>query len=352
MSIEAIKSFLTDPTRVIKLESIQSYKNISVVPLVTRNNHIIEFETLLNGEKGGFAFIQEQESESVSQLEAVNNGTVPILIPFMQTIKGGKQDRTVFEPILVPASISEKLVFEIPSKCVEQSRWGYRNEVRRAARDVQKKFSSSRMKVSPSSSRRTLGAKYHGLSEQGEMWSSLSSLRTQMNIGGNVARSNSHLEMMKSKEKEIKNYAKEFKLIPGQTGAALFINGILIGMELYGNDSFKDFFEDIINAFALEALIRKTKENFKGISEQDAQNQVLSQFNINNIEFTTRKGVGLGDIVEFKTNDMKWVGISLVHDGKLVHFYMVAETALNKNNNRTRRTSQVRTSGLNRGLIR
>jgi hypothetical protein len=346
-----MKNLLVDPTRVLKLESIQSHENMVVIPLILDDIQVIEFDTLLKGEKEGFAFIQEKESEQVAQLEAVNNGLVPILIPFLQTISGGRQDRTVFEPILVPAQTSEKASFNIPSKCVEQSRWHYRNNVRNAPRAEQKRFLVSKMRVSPSSSKRALSAKYMQLSEQSEMWGSIGAMRSSLNIPRNVAPDNSHIEMAKHKEKEIEYYKNSFELLPGQTGVALLINGNLIGIEIYGNPgAFRDYFEEIINAYALESLIRKKDKPVDNMTDQEAQNEFLGKFNIDEMEFTTRKGVGLGEIVEFRTLDTKWTGISLTHENKIAHFYLVAETALPRNRapGSEERSNRIRTSGLNR----
>ncbi|MBD3229655.1 MAG: hypothetical protein GF329_15850 [Candidatus Lokiarchaeota archaeon] len=355
MSLEVIKSYLTDPTRFLNLDSIQSYKNMVVVPLVTNEEQTIEFRTLLKGEKEGFAYIKEQESETVAQLEAVNKGSVPVLIPFMQTISGGKQDRTVFEPILIPSAEAENntVVISIPSKCVERSRWAYR--ARNAPDNVKRQFLSSELKVSPSSSRRALSAKYRQVSEQSEMWDSIDQMRSSLNISNNVARSNSHIEMAKHKEKDIKDYAQHFTQVPGQTGLGLLINGKLVGIELYGNaNSFNDFFDEIINSYALEALIRKDKEKNE-ISENEAYNQILGKFNIDEMEFMTRKGIGLGEIIEFKSKNMNWVGISLTHQNKICHLYIVAETALPGSSagpESRQQESRVRTSGLNRRFRR
>lgn len=351
MSIETIKNVLIDPTRILKLESIQSHENMVVIPLILDDTQVIEFDTLLRGEKEGFAFIQEKESEQVAQLEAVNNGLVPILIPFLQTISGGRQDRTVFEPILVPAQTSEKVSFNIPSKCVEQSRWHYRNNVRNKSRAEQKRFLVSKMRVSPSSSQRTLSAKYMRLSEQSEMWGSIGAMRSSLNIPRNVAPGNSHIEMAKHREKDIEDYKNSFELLSGQTGVALLINGKLIGIEIYGNPgAFEDYFEEIINAYALESLIRKKGKSLANLTNQKAQNEFLGKFSIENMEFTTRKGVGLGEIVEFRTLDTKWTGIGLVHESKIAHFYLVAETALprNRSSGSPERSNRIRTSGLSR----
>jgi len=43
------------------------------------------------------------------------------------------------------------------------------------------------------------------------------------------------------------------------------------------------------------------------------------------LKFTTRKGIGLGEVVEFESEDKKWRGNTLVHENSLVQFYIVSK---------------------------
>ena len=43
------------------------------------------------------------------------------------------------------------------------------------------------------------------------------------------------------------------------------------------------------------------------------------------LNFTTRKGIGLGEVVEFESKDKKWRGNTLIHENSLVQFYIVSK---------------------------
>ncbi|MFW9866909.1 MAG: hypothetical protein ACFFEN_12510 [Candidatus Thorarchaeota archaeon] len=43
------------------------------------------------------------------------------------------------------------------------------------------------------------------------------------------------------------------------------------------------------------------------------------------LKYTSRDGVGLGKVVDFNSDNNKWRGITLVHDGNIVQFYLVSK---------------------------
>ena len=43
------------------------------------------------------------------------------------------------------------------------------------------------------------------------------------------------------------------------------------------------------------------------------------------LKFNDRKGVGLGQVIEFHSEDNKWRGITLAHEGTMAQFYFVSK---------------------------
>jgi len=81
--------------------------------------------------------------------------------------------------------------------------------------------------------------------------------------------------------------------------------------------------KDILKAFSIEALRFKDKPKVNDISDfHDVFLKLLRELSL---EYSTRKGVGIGNVVEFTSKDNKWRGITLVHKENLVQFYLVSK---------------------------
>ncbi|MHA1478630.1 MAG: ARPP-1 family domain-containing protein, partial [Promethearchaeota archaeon] len=105
---------------------------------------------------------------------------------------------------------------------------------------------------------------------------------------------------------------------------ATFINGEFIGIEFYANAQvWEKMNKDILKAFAIESLRFKDKE-FNEKSELN-EAQLIKALQSLKLKFTTRKGIGLGEVVEFESQDKKWRGNTLVHENSLVQFYIVSK---------------------------
>ncbi len=75
--------------------------------------------------------------------------------------------------------------------------------------------------------------------------------------------------------------------------------------------------------FSIEALRFKDKPAKNGIIEyHDELIKILGKIYL---QFSSRKGIGLGNVVEFTSNDNKWRGITLVLDSTTVQFYLVSK---------------------------
>jgi hypothetical protein len=232
----------------------------------------------------------------------------------------GKQDRTIWEPILLAAggkqnisgankgSIEQK--YTIPAKCVEQSRWNYRKG---------KGFKSSSTRLHPN-------VAYEAISSagQGSVWNEIQAYRSEMNYGNKIAPTQSYLEMTENIENDTEKIVNSFKNVENQCGIATFINGEFIGIEFYANAKvWSTMSKDILKAFAIESLRFKDKplNGNPDLSEV----QLISALQNLKLNFTSRKGIGLGEVVEFESKNKKWRGNTLVHENSLVQFYIVSK---------------------------
>lgn len=317
-SIQIVKSIFENPLSVLKLETSQIYENMTVIPIIIQDDKLFEFINIKEAEE--LDLIEIIETDTVNQLEVINKSDKQILIPFGMTVHGGKQDRTIWEPILLATGGKQNIFKEntktasqkytIPAKCVEQSRWNYTGG---------RGFKSSNTRLHPN-------VAYEAISTagQGAVWNEIQSHRAEMNYAMDIAPTQSYLEMTKISDKQTEEICKNFKNVENQCGIAVFINNEFIGIEFYANqDVWKSMSNDILKAFSLEALRFKDKPKEKEIVEY--HDELIRIFRSFNFKFSTREGVGLGYVVEFNSENNKWRGITLIHEQKSIQFYLVSK---------------------------
>ncbi|MFX1569274.1 MAG: ARPP-1 family domain-containing protein [Promethearchaeota archaeon] len=316
-STQIVKSIFENPLSFLKLDAPQVYKNMTVIPIIIQDDKFIDFISIKEAEE--LELIEIVETDSVGQLEVINNSNKQILIPFGMTVHGGKQDRTVWEPILIPVGGKQSIVSEnpgpvkqkytIPAKCVEQSRWSYKKG---------RGFKSANTRLHPNVAYEAISA-----AGQGAVWDEIQSHRSEMNYALSIAPTQSYLEMTQQSEKHTEDIVKHFKNVENQCGIAVFINGGFIGIEFYANSEvWKTMSKDILKAFSIEALRFKDKLQRKVTEYHEELIKILSRLNFN---FSSREGVALGNVVEFNSNDGKWRGITLVHEKTMAQFYLVSK---------------------------
>ena len=306
-----------NPLEILEFEKLQSHGNMTVIPIIYKGK-TLEFISVKKAEELGL--ININETDTVSQLEVINNSNKQVLIPFGVTVHGGKQDRTIWEPILLASggkqdiSGANKGVMEqkytVPAKCVEQSRWNYRKG---------KGFKSSNTRLHP-----TVAFAAISSVGQGAVWNEIQAYRSEMKYNANIAPTQSYLEMTENIEKETEKIVNSFKNLEDQCGIATFINGEFIGIEFYANTQvWEEMSQDIVKAFAIESLRFKDKS----INEKSEINkaQLITALQSLKLKFTSRKGIGLGEVVEFESEDKKWRGNTLVQENSCVQFYIVSK---------------------------
>ncbi len=317
-SIQVVKSVFENPLNFLNLGTPQVYENITLIPIIVHDDKFIEFITIKEAEE--LELIEIVETETVNQLEVVNKSDKQVLIPFGMTVHGGKQDRTIWEPILLPVGGKQNVFkdkyetgsqkYSIPAKCIEQSRWDYTGK---------RGFKSTNMRLHPNVAFESMSA-----AGQGAVWGEIQAHRSEMKYAAGVAPTQSYLEMTKNTEKQTDKMIKNFENVNNQCGVAVFINGEFIGIEFYANPiAWKTMSKDILKAFSIEAL--RFKDEPRKNETSDSHDVFLQLLHELSLEYTTREGAGLGNVVEFTSKDNKWRGITLVHEENLVQFYLVSK---------------------------
>jgi len=201
-NIQFVKSMFENPLNFLKLETPQVYKNMVVIPIIIQHDKSLDFITIQQAEE--LELIEIIETDTVGELEVINKSNKQVLIPFGMTVHGGKQDRTIWEPILLPSGGKKNILrsnpekfkqkYVIPAKCVEQSRWSYVKG---------KTFKSSNTRLHPNVAFEAISAV-----GQGGVWNEIQSHRAEMKYSASIAPTQSYLEMTKHIEKQTEDIIK------------------------------------------------------------------------------------------------------------------------------------------------
>ena len=336
VSTQIVEILFENPLELLNFVTPQSHNNMTIIPIIYKGK-TLEFISVKEAEELGLISINE--TDTVSQLEVINNSEKQVLIPFGVTVHGGKQDRTIWEPILLAAGgkqnvsgtnqASMEQKYTVPAKCVEQSRWNYRKG---------KGFKSSNTRLHPNVAFEAISS-----AGQGSVWNEIQAYRTEMNYSNNIAPTQSYLEMTENIDKETEKIVNSFGNVKNQCGIATFINGEFIGIEFYANAQvWEAMSKDILKAFAIESLRFKNKP-VNGNSDLSEVQLIKALQNLK-LNFTTRNGIGLGEVVEFESENKKWRGNTLVHENTLVQFYIVSKRGGSTQTNRREQFFQTNVS--------
>jgi len=165
---------------------------------------------------------------------------------------------------------------------------------------------------------------------QGTIWGGI---EAQMDVFGQTTEQNvtrSYNKLADDQKGRVEKYIRHFKDVEKQCGAAVFVNDNLIAVEFYGNTrGWKEVRDETLNGFVLEALLRIDKEESKDVlkSNEDYWKRVSDAFAEAKMTFEEKKGVGLGSVIKFGSED-GWSGITLAHKGKILQFYAAARSVL------------------------
>jgi hypothetical protein len=275
---------------------------------------------LLEAEEKELAWIQESEgSESVSTLEAINKSETLVLIPYLHQVEGGKQDRTIFEPILVPVGHDVSNPLHIPARCIEQSRWTYSSSRGQA---TSSKFKSAKTRMA--SQMANISSK---AMDQSTVWETVSAAGVMYDLSSEEAPTSSYREMQEriyEKDKDLGKLLETFSAalkLENQVGIICLYGDKLLGLEVFGSTKlWTQFNELVLKGFLSDSGFMKKVEAKKGL-EQDFNKILSTEFK--KIKVSKEDATGSGELYRF--NSEKWQGCSILHEGHPVHLYAAKE---------------------------
>ena len=280
------------PTRSLPFElgEARSFRGLTVVPLFASAPPQVEYVGLDEAAAGGLTVTEVDEAGSVESLLVVNPLGTAVLLYEGEELVGAKQNRVLERSILVGAS--SKL--EIPAKCVEQGRWGYR---------------SRRFAPAPRAAHPELRRIRHDLGHpsQQHVWEE---------IGAKSARLGTHSPtgaaeaMYVQQGASLDEYLQALPRLDGQAGAIVGIAGRLVCLDFVSrSEVFAGLYLKLLRGYALSAIERSL--------DKPMRRRDLGRF-LGELELAKRArrpAVGLGEegvLTEYA------VGSELVVEGEVV----------------------------------
>jgi hypothetical protein len=316
----SFQEIISNLGRTYRFGDAVSHNQITVFPVFTNEPTDLSVLGLVETEEKDLAWIQETEgSESVDRLLAVNKTQSHVLIPYLHQVEGGKQDRTIFEPILIPIGHDESNPLGIPAKCIEQSRWTYSSS---RGKETSYKFKSSATRMATQMANISTSA-----SDQGVLWSSIGAASSVLGYGAAEAPTGSFREIQEqayTKEKDLSELLE--KLSPAiqfkdQIGLIAFYGDKILGIEIYGSQNlWPQFSELVLKGFLADWMFLK-ETDASGKAPTDLPQHLQKEFA--EIKVVKDEATGAGQLYRF--SDEKWQGICIRDKGVPVHLYAAKE---------------------------
>lgn len=278
----------------IELLTPQSHKNVAIIPLKTKINYGLDFLTLKKGMELGLAEIKECETSTVNTLIVKNNAVTPLILIDGDEVVGGDQNRIVNSTVLIAPQSEAK----ISVSCTERGRWAYKNE-----------FQSSDYIADYKTRHDKLHARRFNKSVQSAVWSSIDALEARHSFRSQTSAMSESYENKKINLNEI---IKSFKVVDGQTGVLIIVNGEIKGFEILLNpEIYKEYHEKILKSYLIDA---EDENSTFTINSDEARIVIESALDST---FENRPSNGLENAYEFENET--GFGKVYIYESEMIH---------------------------------
>lgn len=290
----------------IELMAFQSHKNMAIIPIKTPTNYKLDILTLQKGFELGLVEVKELETSTVNTLTVKNNSVTPLLLIEGDEIIGGDQNRIVNSSILIAPESEMK----VPVNCTEKGRWDYKHEFK-----ASEHMANAHTRFARSS------AKLYDMDEQAAVWSSINELESERSF---ASPTQAMSESYDNAKKDLNEIVNEFKVISGQTGVLVIINGEIKGFEVFFSpEIYSQYHEKILKSYLIDS--GDAIEEF--VVNTDYARSIISA--AIDCEYIEKENVGLEECFEFKNDD--GLGTLYVYEDEVVHWsYLLGDDEYKK----------------------
>ncbi len=309
----------------MELGAGQSFENMAVFELLRAQNGGPDYITLREAiEKGVFSVTETSEGGSVPELMAVNKSDVAVLLLDGEEVRGAKQNRILNTTILVGPKSSIK----VPVSCVEHGRWSYQSREFAESGNVMHREMRALNVVQVNQSLKSVK---QFRSDQGEIWDKVAELACDMNVPSSTG---AMRDVYAAKEADLDGYLKSFRLVDGQKGILVFVDGKPAGMDFVSKDAaFATLFPKLVKSYAMEAMLL-TERRKRGRGKGDPE-KALAKPTADEARAFLKRAAG-SDEKKYESVGLGWsyryagpgiVGSALAFNDKVVHmaFFVIDE---------------------------
>jgi hypothetical protein len=296
---------ITYALQALAIGPAQSFRNISVFPLLQRDAKPARYITLTEALASGKARITEiSDSGSVPELLLDNSSDMDVLVLDGEELVGAKQNRIANLTILAAAQAKTVL----PVSCVEQGRWGYQSRDFAASPRAQFSRGRAAKTAAVNTSLKTSGSY---AADQHEVWDAIAAKQDRMEVRSPTRAMS---DMFEQHHDGIEDYASAFIPVDNQVGALFAIDGKAKGLDLFdAPDTLAKTLAKIVRSFAIDALESAGSEST--VADRESATQFLDRIAAAHID--TYSAVGLGK--DLRLSAPLVVGGGLVHEDRLIH---------------------------------
>ena len=291
----------------VQLGEPQTYKNITILPLIAPADGTFQYRTL--GEAlatWDIAITEVSASGSVPELMVVNRGNKCVLLLDGEELAGAKQNRVLNTSILIKA-VSET---KVPVSCTERGRWSYASKAFSESGNVMAYKSRSKKTRSVHESLASCGAP---VSDQGEVWHGIAEL--QAKAGGSSATS-AMSDIYKAREADLHQCDEIFESVPNQVGLFAIIDGRPAGLDIVSlTAAYTKLHPKLVRSYTLEGLLDTKAKTTAPRGIAAIAKKFLAE--IAAAEERDFPSVGYGKDVRFNTKAL--AGTALIHENEVIH---------------------------------
>lgn len=297
----------------------QVFRNLTVVPLIDGAAMPTGFPCLDRALDDGVAVVTEvSEQGNVPRLKFLNKGPQPVFLLDGEELVGAKQNRILNLSILAPGNAE----LEIPVSCVEQGRWSWRSrEFKNSERVI---YSKLRRRNSEEVSASLLRSATPS-GNQGAVWDSIASKSARMSVHSDTSAASAIFERY---DHTLDEFVDQVKILPGQVGAAFFVNDRFSGLDLLGGpDLVGSLLPKIVRSYALDALEDEGSDGgllpidnvVKTSTSESERHAVVMEVieRVGRLAPSRTKATGVGE--DLRLRDDSLIGAALVSSGMVVH---------------------------------
>ena len=302
-----MENAVTDRLRSVKLGEAQTYKHLTIFPLIAAADGQFQYRTLGEAIGNGDVTVTEVSAGgSVPELRLINRGNTPVLVIDGEELAGAKQNRVLNTSILI-REVSET---NIPVSCTEQGRWSYVSKTFSESGNIMTHRSRSRKTRSVLRSLESSGS-YS--SDQGEVWGEIAELQAK---AGAASPTSAMSDIYKAREEDLRQCAGSFKHVAGQVGLLALIGGFPAGLDMVSlTSAYTRLHPKLVRSYILEGLLDSNEQPAAPDSVLNEARKFLDQ--IASGEEREFPSIGHGTDRRFKGRG--FTGAALVHEGEVIH---------------------------------